>query len=125
MTVETKRVELTERADGKLLEVELSGRLEKEDYDLFVPTFERLIEKHGKLHLLVVLDDFEGWTAGALWEDLKIDFEHWNDIAKLAIVGEDRWQKGMAVFCKPFTKAEVKFFPKEELAEARAWASTL
>ena len=125
MTVETRRVELNERAGGKVLEVHLTGRLEKEDYDLFVPVFERLIEEHGKLHLLLILDDFEGWTAGALWQDLKVDFEHWDDIAKLAIVGENRWEKGMADFCKPFTSAEVKFFEKDDLDAAREWLETL
>ena len=37
------------------------------------------------------------------------------------IVGETRWQKGMAMFCKPFTMAEVKYFEHGEFDQAREW----
>lgn len=57
----------------------------------------------------------------ALWEDVKFDVKHFNDIERLAIVGESAWEKWMAAFCKPFTTAKIRYFPAEQLAEARAW----
>nr|WP_240476461.1 STAS/SEC14 domain-containing protein [Marinobacterium rhizophilum] len=36
------------------------------------------------------------------------------------MVGEKQWQQGMATFCKPFTKAQVRYFDHNDAAEARS-----
>jgi SpoIIAA-like len=114
-------VEVREEAAAKTLTVRLSGKLTKADYETFVPEVERLIKAHGKIRLLVELHDFHGWDAGALWEDIKFDVKHFHDIQRLAIVGETKWEAGMAAFCKPFTTATIKYFDKAKAAEAKAW----
>jgi len=108
-------------ASDDQVEVHVTGKLTPEVYDEFVPVIERQIREHGKLDMLLVLHDFHGWTAGALWKDLKFDLKHFRDIRRLAIVGETRWQSGMAVFCKPFTTAKIKYFHSTELTAARNW----
>jgi hypothetical protein len=37
------------------------------------------------------------------------------------MVGENKWQQGMATFCKPFLMAEVKYFEHADAALARKW----
>ncbi|EGF26043.1 UspA domain protein [Rhodopirellula baltica WH47] len=32
-----------------------------------------------------------------------------------------KWEAGMATFCKPFTKAAVKYFDHANIEDARAW----
>ena len=108
-------------AQDNLLHVRLTGKLTREFYEEFAPAIETQIEVAGKLRLLVELHDFHGWTAGALWEDMKFDAKHWRDIERLAIVGESRWEQGMATFCKPFTTAKVRYFDHTELEAAREW----
>lgn len=108
-------------ATGKLLHVSVSGKLTKETYKEFVPLIEQQIEEHGKLKILLELHDFHGWTAGALWEDTKFDVKHFNDVEKLAIVGESKWEKGMAVFCKPFTTGKVRYFDASDKDQALEW----
>lgn len=107
--------------NGRVIAVTITGKLERAHYDLFVPELEDLIATHGKIRMLVELKDFHGWTAGALWEDLKFDVKHFRDIERLAIVGETKWQKGMAWFCTPFTTAEIRYFDPSAAAEARQW----
>jgi len=114
-------VNLMEKQDGKILEVQVSGRLVREDYRQFVPRFEQLLQTHGKLRLLFEMSDFHGWDAEALWDDLKFDVKHFNDIERVAMVGETKWQQWMASFCRPFTSAKVRYFDKAQLAEAVAW----
>lgn len=111
----------THHVDEKYLELHLTGKLQRKDYDEFVPQFERLSESEGPLRVLCVLDDFHGWTAGALWEDVKFDVKHSSDVVQIAMVGDKRWQEGMAAFCKPFTSAEVEYFDREALPAARRW----
>jgi len=106
---------------GRLLEVRVTGKLTKESYEIFVPAVDAQIKQYGKLRILFVVKDFHGWTAGALWEDLKFDLKHWRDIERLAFVGDKKWEKGMAAFCKPFTKAQIRYFDMAQLEEAREW----
>jgi hypothetical protein len=110
-------------ATGKVLHVKVTGKLTKEAYEIFVPAIDQQIEQHGKVRILFEMEDFHGWTAGALWEDTKFGLHHWKDIERLALVGEKRWQKGMAAFCKPFTTAKVEYFEHDKLDEARAWVA--
>ena len=114
-------VELREEEGGKVSVIQLSGKLTREDYGQFIPEVERLIKEHGKISMLVSMHDFHGWTAGALWEDIKFDVRHFRDIERLAMVGEKKWEKGMAVFCKPFTSAKVRYFDQSQAAEALEW----
>ena len=116
-------IKLKEENGGKVLVVHVSGKLVKADYDHFVPEFERLVRQHGKLNVLFDMTDFHGWEAAAMWEDTKFAIRHFSDIEKLAIVGGNRWQQGMATFCKPFTKATVQYFDHADDAAALTWLS--
>ena len=106
---------------GKLLHAKVTGKLTKEAYEAFAPVVDEQIGEHGNIRILFEMHDFHGWTAGALWEDLKFDFKHWKDVERLAIVGETKWEAGMAVFCKPFTAAKIRYFDHANLDEAKAW----
>ena len=106
---------------GKLLHVKVTGKLTREAYATLAPVVDEQIHEHGKVRILFEMHDFHGWTAGALWEDLKFDYKHWKDIERLAIVGESKWESGMAVFCKPFTTAKIKYFDHANLEDAKAW----
>ena len=56
-------------ASGKQVEVRLSGKLTKEAYAKLVPVVDQQIKEFGKLRILLILDDFHGWTMGALLVD--------------------------------------------------------
>ena len=114
-------IQFTEEDGGKMLVVRVSEKLEKADYEHFVPEFERLVRKNGKLRVLFDMTDFHGWEVGALWEDVKFDIKHFADIERLAMVGEKKWQQGMATICKPFTQATVRYFDHAEVNDARDW----
>lgn len=116
-------VELQTDPTTRVLTVRVSGKLTSKDYEAFVPRVEQMIQEHGKIRVLLETHDFHGWNAGALWQDIKFDLKHFNDIGRLAIVGEKKWEHGMAVFCKPFTTAKTRFFEHEQADEARAWVA--
>ena len=106
---------------GTIVTLKFREKLDKADYETFVPMIESQMQKGGPIRLLAELHDFKGWTAGALWEDTKFAAKHFNDIERLAVVGESRWQKGVAVFVKPFTSADVRYFDMQEIDRAREW----
>jgi hypothetical protein len=116
-------VMLKELEGGKVLEVNANGTLSKDDYSNLVPAVERLIHDHGRINILFSMDHFHGWSPGGLWEDMKFDVHHFGDIQRLALVGDKRWEKWMARFCRPFTSAKIRYFDRQHTDEARGWVS--
>jgi len=116
-------IECTEYNEGRVLEVHASGKLTKADYARFTPAVERLIGRHGKINVLFEMHEFHGWEGSALWQDLKFDVKHFRDIGRVAMVGDTKWEHGMARFCKPFTTAEVRYFPHDQIEQARTWVA--
>ncbi|HEX5397448.1 MAG TPA: STAS/SEC14 domain-containing protein [Verrucomicrobiae bacterium] len=114
-------IQLNQKNGGKILVIQVSGKLTKADYKHFVPEFERLIQKQGKLRVLFDMTDFHGWEVSAAREDIKFGIKHFADIERFAMVGEKKWQHGMARFVRPFTKATVRYFDHADAAEARKW----
>ena len=114
-------IQLNFNNGGKILEVHVNGKLTHEDYQDFVPTFERMLNNRGKVSVLFDMVDFHGWEGGALWDDIKFDATHFSDIDRLAMVGDKQWEKGMSVFCKPFTTARIQYFDRSAIDTARVW----
>lgn len=106
---------------GPVLAFRLSGMLHAADYSTFVPSIESAIERHGRLRLLLQFENFHGWDVGALWSDVKFRAQHFDDIERIAFVGESRRDKAVATLVRPFTTAELRYFDVMELAEAWAW----
>jgi hypothetical protein len=114
-------IQLTEEDGGRVLLVHVTGKLVNEDYERFAMEFERLALQHEKLRLLFDMTEFHGWESGALWEDTKFVGTHFTDIKRLVMIGENKWQHGMSVFCKPFTKATIRYFSFADAVRARQW----
>lgn len=115
------RAPLEDGPDVRTLEISVSGKLVEDDYKKLVERTDELIANHGKLNMIVELTDFHGWTAGAAWEDLKFGIEHFNHIERMALIGDSAWEKGMTLFIKPFTSAEVKYFDHNDSEAAYNW----
>ena len=67
------------------------------------------------------MENFRGWKAAALWDDIKMDWKYLNAIERLAIVGSKRWQKWMSRVCQPFSSAEIRYFDRGAAGDARIW----
>ena len=114
-------IQLNEENDGKIVVIHVSGKLARGDYQHFVPEFERLVRRDGKLRLLFDMTGFHGWEGDGLWEEIKFDMNHFADIERIAAVGDKKWQHGMTAFFTPFTKATTRYFDHADTAEARRW----
>ncbi|WP_152051010.1 SpoIIAA family protein [Tautonia marina] len=115
-------IEQIQTDSPKLLAFRLSGKLHDEDYRSFVPTIETaLAAAGGKVSLLAQFEDFHGWDLHAAWDDLSLGVKHYSDFERIALVGDKKWQEWMTRFCKPFTRANVKYFDASEVEAAWAW----
>lgn len=110
-----------ELVHGRVMEIDLHGKLSRHDFEQFVPDTEKLIARYGKIRLLVTMHDFDGWDIGALWEEIKWEAKHFNDMERIAIVGDEGWHQYMASVCQPFTTAKVRYFNLDQIEAAYTW----
>ena len=100
----------------------ISGILKRSEFGAEQSALARNIDIGSKPRLLAILEDFEGWERGADWNDLDFLISHGGEIAKIAIVAEPRLETLALAFAGAgIRRAPVKFFPPNQLAQARAW----
>jgi len=108
-------------SSDRVLAFRLSGKLHDEDYKTFVPRVDEAIAQEGKVRMLVEFHDFHGWDAHALWDDSRFAATHCTKIERIALVGETAWEKWMAVVCRPFTMASIRYFDAVDTDAAWQW----
>jgi hypothetical protein len=114
-------IELDEK---KFIVLRASGRLTQADYEAAVPEIENALTLRGKpLRLMVRLEDFRGWHLRALWDELRFDARHHDDLGRIAVVGDARWQEWGTKLSKPFFGCERRYFDWDEMDRAKAWLS--
>lgn len=100
----------------------VSGILKRSEFAAGQADLARDIDAGAKPRVLAIFENFEGWERGADWNDLEFLFSHSHEIAKIALVGERRWEAEALAFAGAgFRRAPVKFFPETGEADARAW----
>lgn len=111
---------------GAISEITISGRLTADDYRAIVADIQaHHAQAPDGLRLIVRLRDFEGWTIGGVWEELKLDalgaFAEKPMIKRLAVVGPRLVFEGDGAFAHPLPAESVGFFAEDDLAGAREW----
>ncbi len=102
------------------------GKVTARDYELqVVPAVEQALVSHDKVRLLYQLsDDFDGFEAGALWEDAKVGLSHLAAWERIAMVTDLEWIR-MATKAFGFAMpGEVRVFSNAELGAAREWLAS-
>lgn len=121
MTKGFDEIKLQQEEGLKIVTLKLNNKIDKNDYELFAPQLERLMRDEDRVRILLEMRDFKGFSIGALWEETKFAFKHFNDIDRIAVVGDSRLEKKIAGFAKPFTRAEVRYFISEDKEKAKSW----
>ena len=108
--------------EGNLRVLRITGLLRKSELDAALEAEAKQWKPTTKVKVLVMLEDFKGWERGADWGDVTFMFGHDDQIEKMAIVADTKWESDALMFAgKGLRRAQVKFFPANQLALARAW----
>jgi hypothetical protein len=100
----------------------ISGVLKQSEFAAEQSVLARNIDIGSKPRLLVILENFEGWERGADWNDLDFMISYVGKISRIAIVAEPRWETLALAFAGAgVRRGPVKFFPPNELEQARSW----
>lgn len=123
MTTNIEITELPERSvDGTpIIHVAISGTLTAERYAFLEEAMRKLIDKHGMIRVLLVLEDLEGTTLDAAREDEQFKSRHIAEIERVAVACATRDDKSLPPSAIPFADAYTRFFPHENMEQAKAW----
>jgi hypothetical protein len=118
-------ITVLENLPDNVVGVEASGKVTADDYrKTLVPAIERQREKHGKVRMLYVIgDDFDGFTAGALWQDERIFDRHPLSFEKIAVATDSRAIRGVIEGLGWMVPGAVKLFAADEVDQAREWVT--
>ena len=106
-----------------VLGLRASGKVTMEDYEqVFEPAIEKATAGGAKVRLLFELTpEFDGYTAGAAFDDAKMGMKYISSFERCAVISEVDWINsaikmfGFAVPCP------IKVFKNSELGDARSW----
>jgi len=114
-------IELTQSEEEVYVEFTLLGKLTHEDYETFVPFIESAVKAlpPKSLNILVDMTRFEGWTLEAAWDDFRFGLEIREDIKKMAVVGNRKWEEVFTKITSWMIPGKARFFHDKE--EALAW----
>lgn len=117
-------VQVADASNG-LLTVKITGKLEKSDLERAQASAVEVIQKHGKVRVLVITTDFLGWAREGDWSDTSFPATHGKHIEKIAIVGDRRWEDLVLAFTgKGFRPTAIEYFATADLPKARTWVGT-
>jgi hypothetical protein len=106
--------------DQRLLVVRINGILRRIEFEESQRAAAKMIREIGKLTALVLLDGFQGWERTEEWGDVSFLMEHDSDVAKIAIVGPEKWREEVLVFAGVgIRRSPVRYFSDSDTA--RAW----
>lgn len=114
-------ITLKENAAARVLEARVTEKLTHADYQQFTSRFEAMLKQPGKLNVLFEMVNLHGWEAAAVWDDIKFDMKHFSDIERLAMVGDQSWEKVMSRLAQLFTTAKIRYFDAAAINAARDW----
>lgn len=110
-----------ERPEPNVFGFEVSGTIAREDVDAIAAKLKHAIENNGRVRLLLRMRDVDGITPGALWEDLKFATIYSNDIERMAVLGDRKWEEWLTEFSGVGEPTEVKYFDIGNTENAWRW----
>lgn len=100
----------------------VSGALKKQELATAQAELVKSLTPAGKAKSFIILENFAGWQRGEDWGDVSFYFEHSDQVEKIAIVGDPKWEGEALMFVGAgLRRAPVKYFPTGHEQEARLW----
>jgi len=121
-------IERLRESSGGVLGFKVTGKMTDEDIKGFEPQIEFLIRdrKHKPIGILADLSQMRGAELKARWDEMRFLQKHTDHIARMAVVGADRWEEAMALLTAgaAVLQAETRYFDESEILRAWEWVRT-
>lgn len=101
--------------------VKFSGKLRGADYKELIGKVESAIQANSSVNLVLVMQELEFPEWEAITADARFGLKDYRHIRRAAFVGDQKWAEWFVKLIGPFTRAEERAFPPEQLNEAVLW----
>ena len=108
-----------ERSSGNALGYAISGDLTKADFATLTPAIAAAVQEHGSVCLLLDVTDFGVTKVSAVSSSVDFVQQFQGKIDKMAVVGDQKWEKAAAELCDKFGVSDSKFFETDD--DAWTW----
>src|SRR5271165_4386838 len=119
-------IERLKESSGAVLGFKVTGKLTDAEIKAFEPQIEFLIRerKHKPIGILADLSDMRGAEMKARWDEMRFLQKHTDHIARMAVVGADKWEEIMAILTAGASvlEAETRYFDESQMVRAWEWA---
>ncbi|MEZ4518715.1 MAG: STAS/SEC14 domain-containing protein [Chloroflexota bacterium] len=114
-------LEKMSESSGPVVGYKVVDKVTAEDYQQLSSEVKALVDQYSDVYVLLDMEKFGGEEVKAWLPDLEFGHHFHDKIAKMAIVGDERWEKWVSDLVKPFYAKDGKFFHLKELDNAWAW----
>lgn len=114
-------INFIENHSPNVIAFEVTGKVTKEDMLKFEAASSNKFDSSGKVNVLMIVNEFKGYTFKGLIEDIMFGFKHFKDFNKVAIVSDKKWLETMVKVESILPVAELKHFVKTEAEQAWLW----
>jgi phage terminase large subunit-like protein len=119
---------IRELAESKenVLAFEITGKVSEEEEKVWIERFDKVLEEHDKVSVLLILGENASWGTKAGYEDIKWLISHMKRFDKIAIVTDSTIWKWLIALDSQFAKLVgigEKHFESSEVKEALEWVN--
>jgi hypothetical protein len=118
-------IEPIEGAPRGVVAMRAVGRISGDDYETVLrPAIDAAIDEHGKARIVLELGPaFEGYSADAAWEDMKLGAAHLSSWERCAVVTDHAGIGDAVRVIGLLMPGTFKAFPVADLEAAMSWAA--
>lgn len=107
--------------DG-VLTLKITGKLKQTELAAAQKQTAEIMDKQGKMRILVITENFLGWEKEGDWGDVSFSWYYDASMEKMAIVADKKWETlAVAFTAKGIRKFPIEFFEPADMDKARAW----
>ncbi len=115
--------EISPRSTTTCLVAHFSGKVTGDEYRRFIAAVDERLQSGAEINLVIELTGFESYSDfDAAKADLKFGVGEYRHIRRAAFVGDQQWLSWFIRLLGPFTHAEEKHLPSDQVESALNWA---
>ena len=109
------------KSTGKVLGLKVTGRVKKEDYEGLTEMVREIVDREREVDLLLDMEEFDWAEINAWGADWRFSREFHDNMKRMAIVGNKRWQRFVTTIADPLFINEANFYAVEDRDDAWEW----
>lgn len=114
-------IQIDDRSRGRVVSLRASGKIAGAELGQVLERLEQAIAEHGKVRILVHVENLGAFSPGALMDDPRLSLERAEDVERVAVVADGILFGTYVKAAAKLVPGEVRRFKTKELDEAWRW----